>query len=72
MPLYKYRCNCGKEFDAIRAVESRDEAPCLACGGKGKHVITGAHFDPKMGTDPDFATFSAKWAKSREKAARSK
>jgi len=56
----------------MRAVESREEAPCLACGGKGKHIITGAHFDPRMGLDPDFPTFGAKWAKAREQAAREK
>ncbi len=72
MPFYKYRCGCGKEFDAMRSVEQREEAPCLACGSKAKHVITAAHFDPKMGLDPDFETFSSKWAKSREKASRSR
>jgi putative FmdB family regulatory protein len=70
MPIYRYRCECGKEFEAIRSVEKREEAPCLACGRKGKHLISAPHFDPKMGLDPAFATFSDKWAKSREKASK--
>ena len=70
MPLYRYRCNCGKEFESIRDVEAREEAPCFACGNKGKHIISAPNFDPKMGLDPDFATFSSKWAKTREKAAK--
>jgi len=34
MPLYDYRCDaCATEFEARRAVEARDEAPCPKCGG---------------------------------------
>lgn len=72
MPLYKYRCECGKEFEAIKAIEDREEAMCFACGGKGTHAITTVGFDPKMGLDPAFPTANAKWARTRERAARGK
>lgn len=67
MPLYDYKCSCGNKFAAINTVEYRELAPCPACGEAAKHTISPVNFDPKMGLDPDFATFSDKWAKKQRR-----
>jgi putative FmdB family regulatory protein len=65
MPLYEYKCECGNRFSQLKKVEERDTAPCPECGTWAKHAITPVNFDPKMGLDPAFATFSDKWAKKQ-------
>ena len=32
MPLYQYKCPDGHEFEALRSISSRDNAPCPTCG----------------------------------------
>jgi len=31
MPIYEYRCECGKEFEALRGIENRHDVTC-ECG----------------------------------------
>lgn len=31
MPLYDYKCECGKEFEALRTIDECESAPC-ECG----------------------------------------
>ena len=65
MPLYDYRCDCGNVFTAMNKVDERETAVCPDCNKPAKHIISPVNFDPKMGLDPDFATFSDKWAKKQ-------
>ncbi len=32
MPLYEYKCQCGKTFEAIMSIDLRHEAHCPDCG----------------------------------------
>jgi putative FmdB family regulatory protein len=74
MPLYDYRCRqCNEKFEAAAKIADCDaDQPHEGCGGSGKRIISAVHFDGKMGLDPDFATFSDKWAKQHEKRATGK
>lgn len=40
MPLYEYRCSCGKEFEALRPIAQRDDVVC-SCGQKPTKLISG-------------------------------
>ena len=70
MPLYKYSCQCGEEFEELHSVSDRQTSTCHKCGEPAKLVITTVYFDGKMGLDPDFRTFSDKWAKKRVQRAK--
>ena len=64
--MYQYECsNCEERFEALRPMSERKSAPCRQCSQAGTQVITTVSFDPKMGLDPDFATFYSKWGKTR-------
>lgn len=65
MPVYEYKCpECGTYFDALKKVADRKTAMC-SCGTTANQQITACHFDPRMGADPDFPTFAAKWDRNQ-------
>ena len=68
MPIYEYVCpDCKERFEAWKSIEERKESTCLACEGMGQQVLTPVAFDTaRMGKDPDFPTFSDKWARQHE------
>ncbi|WP_074167800.1 FmdB family zinc ribbon protein [Enterobacter cloacae] len=39
MPLYDYRCECGKEFEKRRSIAERQTAEC-SCGKTAKQQLT--------------------------------
>ena len=65
MPLYKYSCECGEQFEELHSVADRHTSICPKCGASAKQEITAVHFDGRMGLDPDFTTFADKWARKR-------
>lgn len=68
MPIYEYKCpECDYRFDMLRKIADRKDAPCPECEKTALQQVTFAHFDPKMGCDPDFPTFAAKWDKKHRK-----
>ena len=41
MPTYLYRCSCGTQSEARRAIDQRDDAPCCAsCGTAMRRALT--------------------------------
>ena len=66
MPYYDYRCRqCDVKFEELTPVsQCTEDRPCPDCGGDGARIISPVHFDGKMGLDPDFSTFSDRWAKN--------
>lgn len=32
MPLYRYLCQCGKQYDEFRKIDNRNDAPVCICG----------------------------------------
>lgn len=32
MPIYRYACKCGKQYDEFRKIENRSDAPECVCG----------------------------------------
>lgn len=41
MPLYKYRCACGKEYSKIHAMSDSPEYQCKVCGGVLRKIVVG-------------------------------
>ena len=42
MPVYDYKClRCGRRFDLLRPVSSRDDVKCPGCGGDVVRVYEG-------------------------------
>lgn len=69
MQIYQYNCTeCG-EFEAMSNVADRKNMKCLDCGITATQIMTPINFDAKLGLDPDFPTFSSKWAKRHRNAA---
>ena len=69
MPMYDYKCTeCDGRFEQNNTIAERKIASCPTCKGKGQQLISPVSFDTaKMGLDPSFPTFAAKWAKRHEK-----
>ena len=42
MPLYEYRCECGKEYQKLRAIAKRGDPVVCDCGSQCKKLISGA------------------------------
>lgn len=32
MPIYRYACKCGKQYDEFRKIDTRNDAPTCICG----------------------------------------
>ena len=39
MPLYEYRCECGKQFESVRSIDNRHNAMCK-CGNIAKLKVS--------------------------------
>jgi putative FmdB family regulatory protein len=51
MPLYRYKCKCGKEFEEFHSFENSGiETFCPLCERKAKKIITA----PNLITDSNF------------------
>jgi putative FmdB family regulatory protein len=64
MPIFDYRCDDGHEFEFMQPVKDRATATCPSCRKGAKLVIRRTPMlDPRMGTDPAFASMAKKWDK---------
>ena len=34
MPIYRYKCECGQEYDEFRKIDNRNDSPICLCGKK--------------------------------------
>jgi len=70
---FDFRCtSCGLKFDDLVPSDT-ESIPCTDCGEDATRCISVVRFDPKMGLDPDFATFGADWEKkNRQKTQQDK
>ena len=64
MPMYDYRCDCGKMQTEYRTIENRHNAPLCSCGKQSQRVISA----PMVA--PDIQPYKAmagdqRWIKSR-------
>lgn len=39
MPLYRYRCRCGLDFEKRQGINSKPMATCPGCGQKTTHRL---------------------------------
>lgn len=68
MPIYKYECPKGHEFEELKKVEERASEPCPECGSTATLTIEPVHLDYfHCGVDPGFPTAASKWAKMQER-----
>ena len=45
MPIYEYRCKCGKKFEKLRLMSQYSEpSTCTKCGKEADRIISNAHF----------------------------
>lgn len=50
MPMYEYRCECGRRFEQLRALGDRDNAVCPSCAStRVERVAAAAHFQFRPG-----------------------
>ena len=48
MPVYVYRCSCGKEQELFRPVSQHTKTVGCDCGGEAKQVLTPLHVIPDI------------------------
>ncbi len=66
MPLYAYKCDCGKTEDAFRKIEDRERAP-ECCGKSMSRVIGNYSVIPDMEPHVEYnMTEKPVWVKSRK------
>lgn len=68
MPLYTYKCKCGKVEDAYRSLADRLKAP--KCHGKMKQIIVPPMIQPILGggNNPGYkCVVTDQWVDSRKK-----
>ena len=64
MPLYEYKCGCGKLDTQYRAVDARDRLPDCACGCKMERVISAPYIQPDIRPFKNVAN-KGEWITSR-------
>jgi hypothetical protein len=43
MPIYRYLCECGKQYDEFRKIDNRNDAPTCLCGALTELRIMGCN-----------------------------
>lgn len=71
MAMYDYKCSkCEHRFEELRKLAERKETACPKCQSPAHQVITGVPMlDPRLGTDPAFASLSRKWERTQRRKA---
>jgi len=64
--FFDFRCTACDNVTEGFVKPDVHEQPCPECGAVAKRTISAPHFDPKMGLDSDFGTFSDKWARTNK------
>ncbi|MBI4126349.1 MAG: zinc ribbon domain-containing protein [Deltaproteobacteria bacterium] len=45
MPMYEYECQkCHQSFEVLQKMSDEPKAPCPACGGEGKRLVSQTSF----------------------------
>jgi putative FmdB family regulatory protein len=69
--LFDFECNaCKAVFEELVHTDTPETAKCKCGSSETTRLIGAPRIDPRLGLDPDFATMSDKWAKTRYQRAK--